>query len=176
VANRVLQNLGLLKMVIDRESEEKTPEAINPPKSLPAADFYQLIHEQISNEDDSMNQRVNWLIISQSFFFSGFATLLSSPPKPEDNGYADLHDLLFWIIPSVSLMTSLLIYIGILTSLFYMARLRRSFQTYPSDNTTEHFPPIQGTTTTRRLAQLPAIVVPLLFICTWVVLLIQQLR
>ncbi|MBD1999057.1 hypothetical protein H6F88_16375 [Oculatella sp. FACHB-28] len=163
-------------MVIDRESVEKPPEVIDPPKSLPTADFYQLIHEQISNEDDSMNQRVNWLIISQSFFFSGFATLLSSPPKPENDGYADLHDLLLWIIPGISLITSLLIYVGILTSLVYMASLRKSFQTYPSDNTTEHFPPIQGTTTTRRLAQMPAVVVPLLFICTWIVLLVQELR
>lgn len=163
-------------MVIDRESVEKTSEVVDPPEPLSAADFYQLIHGQISNEDNSMNQRVNWLIISQSFFFSGFATLLSSPPKPEDDGYANLHDLLLWIIPGISLITSLLIYVGILTSLVYMASLRQSFQTYPSDNTTKHFPPIQGTTTARRMAQLPAIAVPLLFICTWVVLLIQQMR
>lgn len=152
------------------------PDVIEPPKPLPTAEFYQLIHEQISNEDNSMNQRVNWLIVSQSFFFGGFATLLGSPPKPENGGYAELNDLLLWIIPGISLMTSILIYIGILISLRYMADLRKSFQSYPQDNTTEHFPPIQGTTITRRLAQMPAIVVPLFFICTWAVLLIQELR
>jgi ABC-type lipoprotein release transport system permease subunit len=77
-------------------------------------------------------------------------------------------------VENMSLITSLLIYVGIVTSLVYMASLRQSFQTYPSDNTTEHFPPIQGTTTAHRMAQLPAIAVPLLFIGTWVVLLIQQ--
>lgn len=152
------------------------PEVLDPPKPLPTSDFYQLIHEQISNEDSSMNQRVNWLIVSQSFFFSAFATLLSSPPKPEEGSYAELKDLLIWIIPGISLMTSILIYTGILVSLIYMADLRKSFQSYPQDNTTEHFPPIQGTTITRRLAQMPALVVPLLFICTWAVLLIQELR
>lgn len=152
------------------------PEVLNSPKLLSTADFYQLIHEQINNEDSSMNQRVNWLIVSQSFFFSGFATLLSSPPKPENDGYATLHDLLLWIIPGISLMTSILIYAGILTSLIYMADLRKSFQTYPQDSTAEHFPPIQGKTLTRRLAQMPAIVVPLLFITTWAVLLIQEIR
>lgn len=152
------------------------PEVLDSPQRTSTADFYQLIHEQISNEDSSMNQRVNWLIISQSFFFSGFATLLSSPPKPENGSYAVLHDLLVWMIPGISLITSILIYVGILTSLLYMADLRKSFQTYPQDNSTEHFPPIQGTTTARRLAQLPAIIVPLLFICTWAILLIQELR
>jgi len=149
------------------------PEVLDPSKPMPTADFYQLIHEQLNNEDSSMNQRVNWLIISQSFFFSGFATLLSSPPKPEDGRYAELQDLLLWIIPGISLTTLLLIYIGIIVSLIYMANLRQLFHTYPKDDTTEHFPPIQGTTTTRRLAQLPAIAVPILFISTWVVLLIQ---
>jgi hypothetical protein len=152
------------------------PEVLDPPKPLSTADFYQLIHEQLSNEDSSMHQRVNWLIVSQSFFFSGFATLLSSPPKSENGSYADLHDLLIWIIPGISLMTSILIYVGILTSLIYMSELRKAFQTYPQDDTVEHFPPIQGTTITRRLAQMPAILVPLLFICTWAVLLIQELR
>lgn len=152
------------------------PEVLDPPKPLSTADFYQLIHEQLGNEDSSMNQRINWLILSQSFFFSGFATLLSSPPNPEDGGYAELNDLLLWIIPGISLITSVLIYMGILVSLVYMADLRKSFQSYPQDNTVEHFPPIQGTTMTRRLAQLPAIVVPLLFICTWVILLIQEIR
>lgn len=152
------------------------PEVVDPPKPLPTADFYQLIHGQIGNEDNSMNQRVNWLIVSQSFFFSGFATLLSSPPKPENDGYANLHELLLWIIAGISLATSLLIYVGILTSLIYMANLRQLFHTYPQDETAEHFPPIQGRTVTRRLAQMPAIVVPLLFICTWTVLLIQEVR
>ena len=150
------------------------PEVLDPPKPMSTADFYQMIHEQISNEDSSMNERVNWLIFSQSFFFSGFATLLSSPPKPENGIYAELHDLLLWMIPGISLITTLLIYTGILTSLIYMADLRKLFQSYPQDNTTEHFPPIQGTTITRRLAHMPAIVVPLLFICIWAVLLILE--
>jgi hypothetical protein len=152
------------------------PEVLDPPKPLPTADFYQLIHEQISNEDSSMNERVNWLIFSQSFFFGGFATLLSSPPNPENGNYAELHNLLLWIIPGISLATSILIYSGILVSLIYMADLRKLFQTYPQDSTVAHFPPIQGTTITRRLAQMPAIVVPLLFIGTWVFLLIQEIR
>ncbi|HEY9697886.1 MAG TPA: hypothetical protein V6D10_11525 [Trichocoleus sp.] len=152
------------------------PEVLDPPKPLPTADFYQLIHEQISNEDSSMNERVNWLIFSQSFFFGGFATLLSSPPNPENGKYAELHNLLLWIIPGISLATSILIYSGILVSLIYMADLRKLFQTYPQDNTVAHFPPIQGTTITRRFAQMPAIVVPLLFISTWVFLLIQEIR
>lgn len=152
------------------------PDGLDLPELLPTMEFYQLMHEQIESENSSMNQRVNWLIISQSFFFGGFATLLSSPPDPENGSYAVIHDLLLWTIPGISLITSILIYIGIIVSLVYMADLRRLFQAYPKDHTTELFPPIQGTTTMRRLAQLPAIAVPLLFICAWAVLLIYELR
>lgn len=150
------------------------PDVLDPPKPVPSVEYYQVIHEQIRNEDNAMNQRVNWLIISQSFFFGGFATLLSSPPDPADGQYAAIHDLLFWIIPGISLVTSTLIYIGILVSLFYMADLRKLFQSYPQDDTTKCFPPIQGTIASRRLAQLPAIAVPFLFICTWMVLMIME--
>jgi hypothetical protein len=37
------------------------PEILDPPKPLPTADFYQMIYEQISNEDSSMNQRIKAL-------------------------------------------------------------------------------------------------------------------
>ena len=102
--------------------------------------------------------------------------MLSSPPDPENGIYALIHDLLVWAIPGISLVTSVLIYVGILVSLRYMADLRHLFQAYPQDHTTDHFPPIQGTPTMRRLAQLPAIAVPLLFISTWLVLLILELH
>ncbi|XQQ06878.1 MAG: hypothetical protein EDM05_58320 [Leptolyngbya sp. IPPAS B-1204] len=62
-----------------------------------------------------------------------------------------------------------------MTSLIYMDDLQKSFQTYPQDNTAEYFPPIRGKTFTRRLAQMPTIVVPLLFSITSAVLLIQEI-
>jgi hypothetical protein len=163
-------------MEISPVSVEDMPEVTDSPKTMSTADFYQLVHEQIDTENSSMNQRVNWMIVSQSFFFSAFTTLLSSPPQAEDGRYAEMHAALLWIIPGISLVTSLLIYVGILISLIYMADLRKLFQAYPQDNTTEHFPPIQGATIARRLAYLPAIAVPLLFIGTWAVLLIQEVR
>lgn len=147
----------------------------NPPQSMPTADFYQLIQQQLNNEDSSMNERINWLIVSQSFLFSVLATLLGSTPDPEVGHLAKLHDILLWLIPGISLLASGIIYVGILTSLVYMGDLRQSYLTYPQDGTVEHFPPIQATTVARRLAHLPAIGVPLLFIVTWAILLIQEL-
>jgi hypothetical protein len=148
---------------------------LDPSKPLPKAEFYQMIHEQLSHEDSSMNQRVNWLIISQSFFFSAFATLLSSPPDPKDGSYAVIHDLLLWAIPGISLITTSVIYVGVLVSIFYMGDLRQRFDTYPQDDTVTYFPPIQSTPLMRRLAQLPAITVPVLFIGVWVFLIIKEI-
>lgn len=50
---------GILEFTI-----KAMPEVLDSPQQTSTADFYQLIHEQISSEDSSMNQRVNWLIIS----------------------------------------------------------------------------------------------------------------
>jgi hypothetical protein len=58
---------------------------------------------------------------------------------------------------------------------FYMSDLRRSFETYPEDDTIKHFPPIQNTTLIRRIGELPPLFLPLLLIGTWVFLLIKEL-
>lgn len=145
-------------------------------KPVNTADFYQLIRQQIDGENSLMNQRVNWLLVSQSFFVSAFASLVTSPPDSEPNFYNQLQSRLIWIIPGISLVVSLFIYIGILASLMYMGNLRKSYQTYPQDSSVEHYPPIQRTTVARLLAQIPPAFVPLLFIGIWIYLLMEVVQ
>ncbi|WP_017718261.1 hypothetical protein [Kamptonema formosum] len=49
-----------------------------------AAEIYEVICNQISSENDLLNQRVNWLVISQSFLFSAYASLLNAPKEAKD--------------------------------------------------------------------------------------------
>jgi hypothetical protein len=50
------------------------------PGDLSRAEFYQLIRGQIEHEEETVNQRVMWQIISQAFFFGAYASLLNAPP------------------------------------------------------------------------------------------------
>jgi hypothetical protein len=70
--------------------EQSTPEA-NPQDlhktyacSVSAMEAYSLVRQQIEHEDELVNQRVNWLLFSQAFFFGTFATILTTGTVPID--------------------------------------------------------------------------------------------
>lgn len=148
---------------------------VNPAKSLNSAEFYHLIRGHIESEDSLVNQRVNWLIFSQSFLFSTFVALIDPSAELKNIFHVHLQSELLWLIPCLSLVCSLLIYLSILSSLAYIADLRSQFHNYPQDGTANNFPPIQSTIFIRQVAQLTPILVPLLFMGTWTFLLVQEL-
>jgi hypothetical protein len=151
------------------------PEVLTEPKPVSCADFYRLIRERLDYQENLMNQRVNWLVFSQSFLFIAYTTLLNSPPEPKSPIYGELQSFLVLLIPALSLISSILIYMSVFGSLFYMSNLRRTFESYPEDETIKYFPPIQSTTLIRRIGELPPLLLPLLLIGTWVFLLIKEL-
>ena len=151
------------------------PEVLTESKPLSCADFYRLIRERLDHQENLVTQRVNWLVFSQSFLFSAYAILLNAPPEAKSPIYAQLQSFLLLLIPGLSLISGILIYLSVFGSLFYMSNLRRSFETYPEDETIKHFPPIHNTTFLRRIGELPPIFLPLLLIVTWVFLLIKEL-
>ena len=88
--------------------------------------------------------------------------------------YGDLQSCLVWLLPSLALILSIIIYISVISALYHIAELRESFETYPKDDTIERFPAMNDTSFIRRLGGLPPILVPLLFIAAWAFLLIKE--
>lgn len=150
------------------------PEATILPKPTSSAEFYRIIRERIDYEENLLNQRVIWLIFSQSFLVSAYAIMLNSPPEPKTPMYGDLQSSLIWLLPSLALLVSMIVYMSVISALYHIAELGKSFETYPKDDTIERFPAMNDTSFIRRLGGLPPIVVPLLFIGTWVFLLIKE--
>jgi len=150
------------------------PEATILPKPTSSAELYRIIRERIDYEENLLNQRVIWLIFSQSFLVSAYAIMLNSPPEPKSPMYGDLQSCLVWLLPSLALILSIIIYISVISALYHIAELRESFETYPKDDTIEHFPAMNDTSFIRRLGGLPPILVPLLFIAAWAFLLIKE--
>lgn len=150
------------------------PESITLPKPTSSAEFYRFIRERIDYEENLLNQRVIWLIFSQSFLVSAYVIMLNSPPEAKSPMYGDLQACLIWLLPALSLILSIIIYISVISALFHITQLRKSFETYPKDDTIEYFPAMDDTSFIRWLGGLPPILVPLLFIGTWTFLLIKE--
>jgi hypothetical protein len=127
------------------------PEATILPKPTSSAELYRIIRERIDYEENLLNQRVIWLIFSQSFLVSAYAIMLNSPPEPKSPMYGDLQSCLVWLLPSLALILSIIIYISVISALYHIAELRESFETYPKDDTIEHFPAMNDTSFIRRL-------------------------
>ena len=150
------------------------PEATILPKPTSSAELYRIIRERIDYEENLLNQRVIWLIFSQSFLVSAYVIMLNSPPEPKSPMYGELQSSLVWLLPVLSLIVSIIIYISVISALYHIAELRESFETYPKDDTIERFPAMNDTSFIRRLGGLPPILVPLLFIGAWALLLIKE--
>jgi hypothetical protein len=88
--------------------------------------------------------------------------------------YGELQSSLIWLPPSVALILSIIVYLSVISALYHIAELRKSFETYPKDDTIEHFPAMNDTSFIRRLGELPPILVPLVFIGAWVLLLCKE--
>src|SRR3954470_7833426 len=93
-----------------------------PPSTLPeekreqqvASGLYTTIRTQIESQYNTSNQRIFWLILSQSFFFNAFVMLINGQPPPPK---MPVYNSLMWIIPAASLVTILFTYIDIFGSI-----------------------------------------------------------
>jgi hypothetical protein len=141
---------------------------------ISAAEEYKLIRGQLEHVDNNLSQRVIWLVIAQSFFFSGYAVLINGkPPKPELDG---IHQALVIIFPIAALLTVLFTFIDVFNSIRYLRDLRKFYENAEKgdDRSAKPFPPIFGIKRQRVLMHASTVLLPIVFIITWVVILIVQ--
>jgi hypothetical protein len=150
-----------------------------PPQSLPeekreqqnTSSLYTTIRAQIESQGNTSNQRIFWLILSQSFFFSAFVMLVNGQPAPPK---MNVYNTLMWIIPAASLMTIISTYIDVIGSFVYTGKLRRRYREVAPDDTAKGFPPINGDRQDRIFARVSPYLLPGVFILIWVILLMSR--
>jgi hypothetical protein len=135
--------------------------------------YYQIIRSQIEHEDNLINQRLSWFVAAQAFLFSAYAILLNAPPQVRVQRFAAQQELLFSLIPLVAIGVSILIYITVIAAMLAMANLRRLLKTHVEDSAL--LPPVQGYRQTFLLGQATPILIPFLFMSSWIVVLIRSL-
>ena len=138
------------------------------------ADWYRTIRDQIQHEDNLIVQRLSWLMVAQSFFFSGYAIIANAAPQARNPLLAKQQDLLFNIIPAVACISDFVIYCSVIAGVLALYRLRRAYGTHVSS--VGCFPEIEGTQLTRWLGFASPILLPLVFLIAWLIVWSQAHR
>jgi hypothetical protein len=143
-------------------------------ESISRIQYYQIIRSQIEHEDNLINQRLSWFVAAQAFLFSAYAILLNAPSQVRLQRFATQQEILFSLIPLVAIGVSILIYITVVAAMLAMANLRRLLEGHMNEEESALLPPVQGYRQTLLLGQASPILMPFLFLISWIVLLIKS--
>ena len=90
------------------------------------AEELESIRSRVEHEDNLVNYRLSWILMSQAFLLTGYAILLSSSGSLRVGLHARHHNLLVWLIPLVGVITVFVLWLAILGALITMRDLRVS--------------------------------------------------
>jgi hypothetical protein len=137
------------------------------PKDQNAAPVYEEVRGQIQHEDTLITQRLNWFLTSQSFLFTAFAIVFNGPPPPQGTG---VRSFLLTAIPLLAISAGFLIFLSILAGMIVMRSLRRFYASKAPSKAAQSLPSIQGLPSTRLMGAAAPLLIPLVFMCVWVLL------
>ena len=138
---------------------------MNEKQSPVSSDFYKVVRGQVEYLNNAINQRVIWLIIAESFFFSGYAILITG--NPELQIMKDHKHLLMILFPYASLATVVISYIDIIGSLLYLRSLRINYEK-EQEVGDKLLPPISGWHKYFVLEHASSIFLPIVFTFIWI--------
>ncbi len=135
------------------------------------SELYRISRAQIEHHDNGVNQRVIWLSIGQSFFFNVYAMLVTAKaPTPE---LFKKQEMLAVIFPIAALIVSIFTFIDVLAGIFYMRKLRMNYKGHTDGSSSEHhYPMLNGNKWDRTFQRISPVMIPLVFIITWIYLLL----
>ena len=140
--------------------------------------YEEAVFRQLAQEEGLINNRLSWLVASQSFLFTAYAIVLNGASSPPALGGAVLlaarQAQLLRIIPALGLATCGLIYLGVLAGVRVMVLLRRGLRPRHGGLATGRMtgpPLLPGTRTTHALGLAAPLLLPPLFLAAWAMLL-----
>ncbi len=121
--------------------------------------FYRASRSQVEHEDNLINHRISWLLLSHSFLFAAYATVIVW--SPEKNWFQTQITRLVEVIPHIGLTSSLLVWIAVLSATVNTHCVRRQY------GYERQFPPLLGHTLTHSLGLLAPILLPIILFSAW---------
>ncbi|MBV9642023.1 MAG: hypothetical protein JO334_00500 [Verrucomicrobia bacterium] len=124
---------------------------------------YSLIQARLSHEDDLVNQRVSWLVSSQSFLLTAYAITLNGLAADASKPLAIVQRKLLELLPIVGVACVLLVCVALVGGLCAISELRRFAATkYEKDRLFLISKP-----TTQFLGVSAPVLIPLAFLVIW---------
>src|SRR5438128_60492 len=135
-----------------------------------SSDQYKVVRAQIEHVDNILSQRIVWLVLSQSFFVSGYSVLVTG--NPNNPVYMNAQSVLLVLFPIVSIMLIFLSVFDIVCSLIYIKKLEGYFEEQHAGKAKPDYPPVNGFKMLNGLKNLSTIIVPFIFIAFWLYILL----
>jgi hypothetical protein len=128
---------------------------------------FTLIQARLSHEDDLVNQRVSWLVNSQSFLLTAYAITLNGLAADASKPLAVVQRKLLDLLPVVGVACVILVCVALVGGLCALAELRRFAATkYPKDRLFLISKP-----TTQFLGVSAPVLIPIVFLAIWLAVL-----
>jgi hypothetical protein len=129
--------------------------------------FQFLLQGRLDRETDLLMHRTAWVMASQAFLFSAYAVALNGRAGAATPRLASRSDMLIVMIPWLSLVSLMLLYLTIGAGMAALVRLRRHVAPHSAAHV-HRFDPGPAT----RMAGLAApLLIPLAFLASWLFLL-----
>ena len=126
-----------------------------------------LIQSRLSHEDDLVNQRVSWLVNSQSFLLTAYAITLNGLAADASKPLAIVQRKLLDMLPVVGVACVVLVCVALVGGLCAIAELRRFAATKcPEDRLFLISKP-----TTQFLGVSAPVLIPIVFLVIWLAVL-----
>lgn len=127
-----------------------------------------LIQARLSHEDDLINQRISWLVNSQSFLLTAYAITLNGLAADASKPLAVVQRKLLNLLPLVGVACVLLVIVALVGGLCALAELRQFAATkYPKDRLF-----LLSKPTSQFLGVSAPVLIPLVFLAIWLAVLI----
>jgi hypothetical protein len=128
---------------------------------------FTLIQARLSHEDDLVNQRVSWLVNSQSFLLTAYAITLNGLAADASKPLAVVQRKLLNMLPVVGVACVLLVCVALVGGLCAIAELRRFAATkYAKDRLF-----LISKQTTQFLGVSAPVLIPIVFLVIWLAVL-----
>jgi hypothetical protein len=124
---------------------------------------FSLIQARLSHEDDLVNQRVSWLVNSQSFLLTAYAITLNGLAADASKPLAIVQRKLLNLLPVVGVACVVLVSVALVGGLSAIGELRR----FASTNYSKDRLFLISKPTTQFLGVSAPVLIPIVFLIIW---------
>jgi len=120
---------------------------------------YSVLREKWKHEDDMINHRLNWLIMTQTILFAAYGLLLGVKVENTESNLLTKIDNLLDVLPAMGMSVSALVFLGIFGAVGAMSELKKPAK---SEGVT-----IDVASWTSWLGQATGLLLPVVFLVGW---------